>query len=43
MFNIFKGWFGEKRAQLGMWFQLDDEIEIDPPRKSEPPPLPEFN
>ena len=25
------------------FFQLDDEIEIDPPRISEPPPLPEFN
>ncbi len=23
MFNIFKGWLGEKSAQLGMWMKLD--------------------
>ena len=26
MFNIFKGWLGEKTTQLGMWINLDSKI-----------------
>jgi hypothetical protein len=26
MFNIFKGWLGEKTTQLGMWIKLDSKI-----------------
>lgn len=26
MFNIFKGWIGEKATQLGMWINLDSKI-----------------
>ena len=25
MFNIIKGWFGEKATQFGMWAKLDSE------------------